>query len=254
MRCCSWWPRPSLPGGKVEALRAGMSDAADIHVCIDADVALGPRTLFDLVETLRREPGVLATCPPLTPEPLVGFPTPLGWALHRYNAARGFSSERLWLSGRCYALRRVAFPAPQEMAERAARVPRSRAFPGISAPLAADDVWLTRALLAHGAHSIRHVVTDPVSYRAPSSFLGMSRTYRRLRRELARVDRLFPELPSPGRDRRVDSLHDPRDRLALALFRGALLGCRAHAKLEELRHAVAGGAPDPWPVVTESKL
>lgn len=243
-----------FPHGKVEALRTGMDSAVDIHVCIDADVRVGARTLFDLVETLRSEPQLQATCPPLRPDPLRGMRTPLSWALHRYNAARGFSSERLWLSGRCYAVRRVHFPGPLELRMRAQQVPPALRFPGLSGPLVADDVWLSRALLARGEHTIRHLATDPVQYRAPSSYRGMARTYRRLRRELRRVDLLFPELPSPGRDRRVDSVHGVSDRLALALFRGALLGCRAEAWLEERLSRWLGRAPDPWQVVTESKL
>lgn len=240
------------PFGKVEALRAGMRRDGAIHVCADADVLLGPRTLFDLVETLLREPTVLVACPPLAPLPLDLPATPLAWALQRYNAARGFSSERLWLSGRCYALRFVDFPEPGELARRAEEFGTAR-FRGQSARLLADDIWLSRALLAHGAHALRHVDTDPVLYRAPSSLRGMSRTYRRLQRELARVDLLFPELPRPGRDRKVDSLHGARDRLALAIFQLALTGCRAHAQLEAAAEAWLSSAPDPWPVVKESK-
>jgi glycosyltransferase involved in cell wall biosynthesis len=241
------------PGGKVEALRAGLSPQFDVHVCIDADVMLGGRTLFDLVETLLDQPQVLAACPPFSPEPLAGWSTPLAWALHRYNAARGFSSERLWLSGRCFALRFVDFPSPAEVRERALRVPPSLRVPALEEPLLADDVWLSRALLARSARAIRHVETDPVLYRAPSTLRGMSRTYRRLRRELRRIDLLFPDLPGPGRDRRVDSLHGLSDRLAFALFQLALLACRAHAQLEEALHSGLQHRLDPWPVVRESK-
>jgi glycosyltransferase involved in cell wall biosynthesis len=240
------------PHGKVEALRAGLSHDADVNVCIDADVVLGARTLFDLVETLRSDPSALAACPPLAPLPLVRPATPLAWALHRYNAARGFSSERLWLSGRCYALRFVAFPTPAELAARA----RARAAldPALHAPLQADDVWLSRFLLAQRAQAIRHVDTDPVHYRAPNSWRGMSRSYRRLRRELRRIDRLFPELPGPGRDRQLDSLHGARDRLAYAIFQLALAGCRAHASFEDAAQRWFAREPDAWPVVEESKL
>ena len=219
------------PFGKVEALRVGLTPAVDVHVCVDADVVLGRNTLFDLVEALQQDPSVHATCPPLAPEPLFGPKTPLAWALYRYNAARGFSSERLWLSGRCYAVRHVSFPSD----------------------LQADDIWLSRALSAHSPGAIKHVDTDPVCYRAPSTIQGMSRTYRRLKRELARVDERFPELPSPGRDRKVDSLHSVGDRLAYAIFQAALALCRVHAVYRELLQPWRGELEEPWPVVRESK-
>ena len=240
------------PFGKVEALRAGLRRDGALHVCADADVLIGPRTLFDLIETLLLAPNVLAASPPLAPLPLVLPATPLAWALQRYNAARGISSERMWLSGRCYALRFVDFPEPVELARRAEASGATR-FHGQSAPLLADDIWLSRALLARASQAIRHVDTDPVRYRAPSSWRGMSRTYRRLQRELTRVDLLFPELPRPARDRRVDSLHGLRDRLAFSIFQLALAGCHVHAQLELAAEAWLSSAPDPWPVVKESK-
>lgn len=242
----------SPPFGKVEALRAGLSHEATLHVCIDADVVLGRRTLFDLVETLRREPHALAACPPLAPLPLERPITPLAWSLHRYNAARGFSSERLWLSGRCYAVRQLDFPAPVELRQRAERH-GSRRFRAARAPLLADDIWLSRHLLAQRSDAIRQVDTDAVLYRAPRSLRGMSRTYRRLRRELARVDELFPELPSPGRDRQIDRLQSVPDRLAMLLFQLALAVCRAHAGLERAAETWLAVAPEPWPRVRESK-
>jgi glycosyltransferase involved in cell wall biosynthesis len=240
------------PYGKVEALRAGSNRDAAVHVYLDADVVLGERTLLDLITTLQRDARVLAACPPLAPLPPESPLTPLAWALHRYNAARGFSSERLWLSGRCYALRWVDFPSPAELGRRAERTGAQR-FRGARAPLLADDVWLSRQLLAQGPHAIRHVDTDPVLYRAPRSLRGMSRTYRRLRRELSRVDQLFPELPAPGRDRHKDRVRGARDRLALALFNLALMGCRAHAWLEDGTERALAWTPDPWPSVVESK-
>lgn len=237
------------PGGKVECLRAALAPEIDVHLVVDADVVLGRRTLFDLVQTLLAHHDVLAACPPLLPLPIAGVPTPLSWALHRYNAARGYSSERLWLSGRCYALRFTAFPDAAQMRQRA----QLAATQSLDGPLLADDVWLSRALLAQHPHAIRHIDTDAVAYRAPATLRGMSRTYRRMRRELRRIDLLFPELPGPGRDREVDQLHSARDRLAFAIFQVALTACKAHARWEDALHRLSATTPDPWPVVSESK-
>ncbi len=109
----------------------------------------------------------------------------------------------------------------------------------------ADDVWLSRWLLAQHPAAIAHVDTDPVVFRPPSTMRGMSRTWRRLRRELDVVDRLFPELPAPGRDRRVE-LRSLADRVALAVFTAALWACRVHA-------ASVNVEDDNWLVVSESK-
>jgi len=240
--------RIDAPGGKVEALRAGMTRARDVHLCIDADVLVGARALLDLVSALVAAPHVLATCPPLEAIRPRRLHTPLAWALHRYNARRGFSRERLWLSGRCYAVRYVEFPSIAELRTRAAQ-----AGARWEGPLLADDVWLSRSLLARGAQSVVHVETDPVRFRPPATMRGMSRTFRRLRRELACIDALFPELPGPGRDRRVDAVDDVGDAVALAIFRAGLVLCRLHASIEDWLAQRRIITPDPWPVVRESK-
>jgi glycosyltransferase involved in cell wall biosynthesis len=219
--------------GKVEALRAGMVDA-DVYVCVDADVVVGGRTLFDVVQALLSTTTTLAACPPLAVPPLRWPCTPLSWALHRYNKHRGFSRERLWMSGRFYAVRSIEFPTVEDIKKRGGR-----------GPLLADDVWLSRWLLAQDAAAIVHVDTDPVVFRPPSTLRGMSRTWRRLRRELRVVDTLFPELPSPGRDRRVE-LPSLTDRLAMAIFSAALWLCRVHARFFV-------DDDDRWLVVPESK-
>lgn len=54
--------------GKVEALRAGLHDA-DVYVCVDADVVVGRRTVFDVVQTLLSSTTALAVCPPLAVPP-----------------------------------------------------------------------------------------------------------------------------------------------------------------------------------------
>ncbi|HEY1100750.1 MAG TPA: glycosyltransferase [Myxococcota bacterium] len=232
-----------VAGGKVEALRAGLNDA-DCFVCIDADVVVGPRTIRDLVTALLASSSTLATCPPLAVPGAPAKWTPLAWALWRYNRARGFSKERLWLSGRCYAVRHVTFPTITEMTKRAETA-------GVLAgPLLADDIWLSRALLAQGDDAIVHVDTDPVVFRPPATFSGMARTWRRLRRELRRIDVLFPELPSPGRDRRIDMRGRPlADHVALAIFRAALRLVRWQGRFFD-----DDDEDEAWPVIAESKV
>jgi len=236
----------ALDAGKVEALRAGFDAAAHVYVCVDADVVMGADTLFDLVQTLLTTPSALATCPPLAVPPSPAKSTPLAWALWRYNRARGFSAERLWLSGRCFAVRQLDFPTVDELTKRAA----DANAPELAGPLLADDIWLSRRLLRDGGTgAIVHVDTDAVVFRPPATLAGMSRTWRRLRRELRRIDVLFPELPAPVRDRAIDMRGRPfRDRVALAIFRAAFVLCRIHAWWLD-RFA----DNDHWPVIAESK-
>jgi hypothetical protein len=242
-------PRP----GKVAALWSGRdADPTTLHMCVDADVVMGPRTLHDLVLTLINNDVVLAACPPLRPLPVRRW-SPLAWALWRYNATRGFSDDRGWLSGRCYAVRMLQFPTEEEMQMRASKVPHQQQFAGIGDAMMADDIWLSRSLLHRGgAGAIAHIDTDPVGYRAPATLRGMSRTWQRLRRELHRIDVLFPELPKPA-PRRADLQQRPwQDHLAWWLFRAAFALCRLHAVVLEQRER-RGWPVDHWPVVEESK-
>jgi len=250
------------PYGKVEALRAGLAGddhddddggAMAIFVGVDADVVVGPRTIGDLLAALESNPELLAACPPLQPLPPVRR-TPLSWALYRYNRQRGFSSERRWLNGRCWASRPFTFPTPAAMARRADDVGLDADHP-LRGPLVADDVWLSRHLVDLGGEGAIAVVdTDPVLFRPPATLQGMARYWRRLRRELWRIDVLFPELPRPAA-RQPDLLAAAPflDRLAWWIFQGALAWCRFQHNDDGNDNDNDNDRDDPWPVVVESK-
>jgi len=242
--------------GKVAALLAGLQatgtvgDSDVVHVVVDADVIAGPRTLRDIVVAVA-EGEALAAAPPLHPEPPRRW-TPLSWVLWRYNRARGFASSPPWLSGRCYAVAGLAFP--DEAALRA----RSEAAGADDDPLLrpahallADDVWLSRALVARGGPgAVQHVDTDAVVFAPPATAAGMYAYFLRLTRELRRVDRLFPELPRPPPRRSAPGTL--ADRIAWAGFAAALAVCRLRLRVDEAR-ARRGAALDAWPVVLEGK-
>ncbi len=242
--------------GKVAALVAGLQATATdgdvdvVHVVVDADVIVGPRTLRDLVAAVF-DGGAQAAAPPLHAERPRRW-TPLSWVLWRYNRARGFAATPPWLSGRCYAVAGLAFP--DENALRA----RAEAAGADDDPLLrpahallADDVWLSRALVARGGPgAVLHVDTDAVVFGPPATAAGMYAYFLRLTREVRRVDRLFPELPRPPPRRSAPT--GLADHVAWAGFRAALALCRLRLRVDEAR-ARRGAALDAWPVVLEGK-
>ena len=242
-------------GGKVEAQRTAVRACpAAVHLFSDADVLVTPDTLAALCEVMLAEPGVRVATPPRMPLP-PRSQAPLARALHVYNARRGFSSGRAWFSGKLFAIRGWAVPDAADIARRAARLPPRR-FEALAAPLTVDDVYLSRRIVHdHGAAALRETTRGLLSFRAPETWRGMYRYYRRMRRELARVDALFPELRVVA-PRVPDLLAAATDgeRRAWRMFELALAACRVAYRAEQL--AVDRlGAPvrDPWPAIAETK-
>lgn len=240
------------PHGKVEALRAGIRPGP-LQICLDADVLVPPSLLVALCNAMH-DPSVSAAFPPFAPLP-PSRATPLAWALHVYNLRRGFSSGRRWLSGRCFAVRRLDFPTPAEMRARGARLPPDP-FLDLCGPMHVEDVWLSRRLVHdHGPSSLVEVSCPPVLFRPPETLLGMYRFYRRLRRELSRVDLLFPELstPIPPRTPDLRAAAPAEERLAASLFDAALALCKLALAAEASLCRLTDRRPDPWGTVTEAK-
>jgi hypothetical protein len=234
-------------GGKIEAQRAG-SRSGPFQLFGDADIAVAPDTLLALCTAMLDDDRLWVAFPDKQPLPPVRR-TPLARALHVYNARRGFSSARAWFSGKLFAIRAWHAPAASEITRRARALPPSR-FHDFAAPLSVDDVYLSRRVVHdHGAAALRET-SGVVWFRAPETWLGMYRYYRRMRRELERIDRLFPELGAHG-SREPDLLAAaPRDeRRAWHVFTTALAVCRLAYRVER----VVGRASDPWPAIAETK-
>jgi glycosyltransferase involved in cell wall biosynthesis len=186
-------------GGKVEAQRRGLAHCegarAPFAIFSDADVAVDDDTLDALCAVMLDDPSVQVAHPPKQPVPPARS-TALARALHVYNRQRGFSAQRTWFSGKLFAIRAWSVPPPDELRARLhALDPFLR-----SGALRVDDVYLSRAVVArHGPTAIRETARGCVWFRAPETFRGMYRYYRRLQKELERVDRLFPEWREAGR-------------------------------------------------------
>jgi len=234
-------------GGKVEAQRAGVRPGP-FQLFGDADIVVDPDTLLALCTTMLDDDRVWVAFPDKRPLP-PRRRTPIARALHVYNARRGFSSARAWFSGKLFAIRAWSAPDAAEIARRARELPPSR-FHDFAAPLRVDDIYLSRRVVHdHGATSLRETA-GVVWFRAPETWLGMYRYYRRMRRELERIERLFPELGAHD-VRRPDLLDTAAasERRAWQLFHTALAACRIAYRFERL----IGRAADPWPAIAETK-
>ncbi len=244
-------------GGKVEAQRAGLR-GGPFTIFVDADVLVSPPTLAALAATLRAHPDALVACPPRRPLP----PVARGWlahTLHVYNRERGFSSQATWFNGKCFAMRGWNIPTRAELAPRIDRLPVDH-FYDYAAGMRIDDIYLSRRVVAErGPAAIVHSPVGCVHYRAPETFQGMYRYYRRMRMELERISALFPELdPAHARfgARRPDRLAHASlpDRIAYRQFTLALAVCRTRYHLERAYYQHLATTPCPaWPPVEETK-
>jgi hypothetical protein len=83
----------------------------------------------------------------------------------------------------------------------------------------------------------------------------MYRYYRRMRRELERIDALFPETRgAPPRRPDLLATASPDERRAWRLFQLALAGCRLAYRAERIACDRLGMPPgDPWPAIAETK-
>lgn len=250
-------PLVASSGGKVEGQRRGQRPGP-FQLFSDADILVGEETLYALCARMLEEPLIEVAFAPKRPLP-ARRRTPIAWALHLYNLRHGFSSQRTWFSGKLFAIRRWSMPVAAEVARRAERLPR-KSFYDFGAPLRVDDILLSRLVVAEsGLNALQETNRGLVLYRAPETFLGMYRYYRRLRRELERTDALFPETRWVHRKfgrRRPDQLSVAplAERAAWLLFEIALLGCRAVYSVDRFWCDLgASPAPDPWPPVEETK-
>ncbi|MGA9526301.1 MAG: glycosyltransferase [Myxococcaceae bacterium] len=244
-------------GGKVEAQRRGLRPGP-FQLFSDADITVTEDTLPALCEAMLGDEALRVAHPPKTPLPPIRR-TPLARALHVYNLRRGFSSQRSWFSGKLFAIRGWAIPTQAELAVRAAGLPRS-AFHDFAGGMRVDDVFLSRkALLEAGPAGIRETTRGLVRFRAPETLRGMYRYYRRLRRELERMDALFPETRGVHRafgSRIPDLLRGSPflERAAWHTFQTVLLGCRAAYVAERLYYDHVSSVPlEPWPAIAETK-
>ena len=246
-------------GGKVAAQRAGLRPSP---FCIfsDADIAVAPDTLFALATVMLADPLAQVATPrrvPLAPMRR----TLLARALYVYNLHRGFQSERTWFSGKLFAIRSWSIPTCAEVAERAARLPGDP-FYELERGVFIDDIYLSRTIVeAHGPRALAESAEGCIYFRAPETWRGMYRYFRRMRREVERIDLLFPE--SRATHARFGRRHTDESKIADApgldrwlfrLFAVAVMGCRLLYRADRAltRHFLRVPRPD-WIPILETK-
>jgi len=246
-------------GGLVEAQRQ-VAHLTEIVMFSDADILVEPDTLLALLHAMERDPSLRVAYPPKTPLPPLRS-TRLAHALHVYNRRQGFQTRRHWFSGKLFAIRGWSIPTREQLADRLARLPRDN-FYDYHAGMRVDDIYLSRSILAeHGPDAIRCTDAGMLHFRPPETFEGMYRTYLRMRMEIERLDRMFPQTRAVHRRYGIRR-HDPAarraapagERRAFWWFQAALLACRLRYHLDRAYHRYWSPTPrDPWPPVHESK-
>jgi hypothetical protein len=233
-------------GGKVEAQRVGARLPAPFRIFSDADIVVAPDTLHALCTLMLAAPALEVAFPPKQPVP-PRAPTRLARAIYDYNRNGGYARGYTWFSGKLFAIRTWHIPTASELAPRIAAAPPDR-FLDLARGLIADDVYLSRRILGqHGPGAMARSDGGMVWFRAPETLRGMYRYFRRMQRELERVDRLFPETRPIQRRwgrRRTDLqrlLAAPlAEQLSHLHFRGAVVLCRLLYRLDRFYHRHLG--------------
>ncbi len=246
-------------GGKVEAQRSGLVAGAPFHVFADADIAVEVETLAAMARAMD-DPSVEVACPPRRPvAPAQG--TALARAIHVYNAHRGFSPQRTWFNGKLFAIRRWAIPTRAELAPRLAGLPRDR-FYQAHLGLRVDDIYLSRIVAReHGPGAIRETDEGALWFRPPETLRGMYRYFRRMRMEIERLDRIFPETRATHEKhgiRRTDpaavARATPEERRLFRLFQAAVKGCEIVYAAERAYYLHVARSPcADWTPIAETK-
>jgi glycosyltransferase involved in cell wall biosynthesis len=242
-------------GGKVEAQRAGLRPGP-FQLFADADIAVEPQTLAALCVRMKTEPDLWIAMPRKLPLP-PRRQTLLAQALYRYNATRGYSSQRRWFNGKLFAIRRWAVPNAAEVHARARTLAPDRLLE-LDRQMRVDDIFLSRAAAkAFGDKAFAEVEEGRIYFRAPETFAGMYAYYRRMRLEMERCDRLFPETARVGGadGHRNKDLLRPADWGWLGIFNLALILCRLRFTCLRIGTRYFARSPGPmWPAIEETKL
>ncbi|MCH9686372.1 MAG: glycosyltransferase family 2 protein [Deltaproteobacteria bacterium] len=247
-------------GGIVEAQRAVATTTA-VVIYADADIVVEPETLLGLTDAMEADPALRVAYPPKQPLPPHRHST-MANALYVYNLRSGFQTRRPWFSGKLFAIRGWSIPTRAELGPRLAALRRDN-FYDLHAGMRVDDIYLSRTIIAaDGPRAILQTNTGLVWFRAPETFEGMARTYRRMRMEIERLDRLFPETRAVhrrfgvrGYDRDALRKAPASERRAWWWFRAALQLCKLRYRLERAYYHHLASAPcDPWPPVVETKV
>jgi glycosyltransferase involved in cell wall biosynthesis len=243
-------------GGKVAAQRRVANTTPFVLFC-DADILLTDDTVTAVCEPMLANSQVQIAYPlkhPLAPT----RQTLIARALNCYNRVNGFQERRRYFNGKFFAIRDWHVPDRVELRARLAALPVDR-FYDFHAGIRLDDIWLSRDILRrYGAAAIHEVERGPIWYRPPETFTGMYRTYHRMRLEIERLNRMFPETVGVHQKRGYDWSAVRRasatDRWLWRVFRVALGACQLRYHGEKFYYQRLSPTPcAPWEPIQETK-
>ena len=128
--------------------------------------------------------------------------------------------------------------------------------------LRVDDVYLSRTVAReHGPAAIRETETGALWFRPPETLRGMYRYFRRMRMEIERLDRIFPETRATHAKhgiRRTDAAAVARatdeERRLFLLFQAAVKGCEMVYAVERGFYLHVARSPcEDWTPIDETK-
>jgi glycosyltransferase involved in cell wall biosynthesis len=244
-------------GGLIEAQRL-LSRSQPFVIYSDADIQVAHSVLADLTSAMQADPALQVAYPRKRPLP-PSRRSLMAAALYCYNRVEGFQKARRYFNGRLFAIRDWQAPTLEQLAPRLAALPRD-CFYDYHSGLQVDDIWLSRdVLLRHGADAVREIGSAEIGFRPAETFVGMYRTYLRMRREIERLNRLFPEsIPvhqQRGYDWEAERRAAWRDRVLWRVFRVALGICKLCYFVERLYFQHLSSTPvRAWKPVIESKV
>lgn len=243
-------------GGKVEAQRR-VANTAPFVIYSDADVLVTKNTVSAVCRPMLENTRLQIVYPRKRPLPPVRS-TFLAQALHCYNRVNGFQKPRRYFNGKFFAIRDWNVPTRAELASRLSSLPEDR-FYNFHAGMRIDDIWLSRDILSrYGDCAIAEVEDGDIWYRPPETFQGMYRTYHRMRLEIERLNRMFPESvrvhQHRGYDREAVRSASWKDRWLWRYFRIALGVCRLRYRCEKFYYqSLSSTACSAWKPIQETK-
>lgn len=247
-------------GGIVEAQRK-IVGLAPFIIFSDADILVQPATLYAVTLLMLDNPEVQVAYPKKSPV-ACRRNTLLARALHTYNRVNGFQTRRHYFNGKLFAIRDWHVPTTAQLQPRLECLPNDR-FYDYHAGIRVDDIYLSRDILARlGAEAICQTDEGMVYYRPAETFVGMYRTYRRMRMEIERLDAIFPETIGTqrrygkrGYDREAVRRAPWQDRRLWRYFRLALGVCRLLYRMERFYYKhLSTRTCVPWRPIEESKI
>jgi len=243
-------------GGKVEAQRL-VANKTPFVVFSDADILVTEDTVTVVCQAMLEDQQLQIAYPRKRPLPPART-TLLANAIHCYNRVNGFQEARRYFNGKFFAIRDWRVPTLEDLRPRLGSLSADR-FYDFHAGMKVDDIWLSRDILRRcGPGGIREVEGGTIWFRPSETLTGMYRTYHRMRREIERLNQMFPETVTVHQQRGYDwavvRRAPRRDRWLWRFFRIALGFCQLRYRCEKYYYQnLSPTTCNAWKPIEETK-